>query len=121
VALVFKIWDLFISSTCGMRCFIRCYHHRGHKQIHPCSCVLRVRAQGTQNSSLLIFHTHSRIFKNIQGWGELNLNFSFYSYVHTMFGSFLPPSPLLLPPSHPSSLPSRNYFALISNFVEERV
>jgi hypothetical protein len=45
-----------------------------------------------------------------------------------MFGSFLPPSPspsLILP--HPLPLPltplilSRNYFFLISNFVEERV
>jgi hypothetical protein len=50
----------------------------------------------------------------------------FYSYVHTMFGSFLPPSPhpllahtLSLSPT--PSLPGRNYFALISNFVEERV
>jgi hypothetical protein len=53
--------------------------------------------------------------------------FFFYSYVHTMFGSFLPPSPtpsltlrpLPLPPT--PLLPSKNYFALISNFVEERV
>jgi hypothetical protein len=53
--------------------------------------------------------------------------FFFYSYVHTMFGSFLPPSPHPLPylpcpslsPHH--LLPGRNYFALISNFVEERV
>jgi hypothetical protein len=56
------------------------------------------------------------------------LKILFYSYVHTMFGSFLPPSPA---PSlnHPTSslfpptplLPGRNYFALISSFVEERV
>jgi hypothetical protein len=46
----------------------------------------------------------------------------FYSYVHTMFGSFLPPSLHLLPlsPLLPS-LPGRNYFALVSDFVEERV
>jgi hypothetical protein len=31
----------------------------------------------------------------------------------------LPPCPFPLPPT--PSLPSRNYFALISNFVEERV
>jgi hypothetical protein len=53
--------------------------------------------------------------------------FFFYSYVHTMLGSFLPPSPPPLtisppPPSPPTpSIPGRNYFALISNFVEERV
>jgi hypothetical protein len=55
------------------------------------------------------------------------LIFLFYSYVHTMFGLFLSPSPtpsltpcsLPLPPT--PLLPSRNYFALISNFVEERV
>jgi hypothetical protein len=45
--------------------------------------------------------------------------FLFYSYVHTMFGSFLPSSPTpsltsSLSPSSPS-IPSRNYFALISN------
>jgi hypothetical protein len=50
--------------------------------------------------------------------------------VHTMFGSFLPllppppfspaPTASSLTPSYPS-LPGRNYFALISNFVEERV
>jgi hypothetical protein len=47
--------------------------------------------------------------------------FFFYLYVHTMFGSFLPPSPhpLTYPPT--PSLPGRNYFALVSNFVEERV
>jgi hypothetical protein len=58
----------------------------------------------------------------------LFFNFFFYSYVHTMFGSFLPPSPTpsltfptpSLSPLTPS-LPGRNYFALISNFVEERV
>jgi hypothetical protein len=55
--------------------------------------------------------------------------FLFYSFVHIMFESFLPPSPhhLLCPapapcftPTYPS-LPGRNYFALICNFVEERV
>jgi hypothetical protein len=53
----------------------------------------------------------------------------YYSYVHTMLGSFLPPAstpsltthsaPFLSPPT--PSIPGRNYFALISNFVEERV
>jgi hypothetical protein len=50
--------------------------------------------------------------------------FFFYSYVHTMLGSFLPAllPPTLPPPSPPTpSLPGRNYFALISNFVVERV
>jgi hypothetical protein len=58
----------------------------------------------------------------------LFIYFLFYSYVHTMFGSFLPTSPTAsITPPAPSlfpatpSLPSRNYFALISNFVEERV
>jgi hypothetical protein len=52
----------------------------------------------------------------------------FYSYVHITFGSFLPPSPtspyaLPAPSLSPGTplLPGRNYFALISNFVEERV
>jgi hypothetical protein len=54
--------------------------------------------------------------------------FFFYSYVHTMFGSFLSPSPTLcLTFPGPSLFPltlsllGRNYFVLISNFVEERV
>jgi hypothetical protein len=53
--------------------------------------------------------------------------FFFYSYVHTMLGSFLPPPPTPSLPTHPPSLPptpskpDRNYFALISNFVVERV
>jgi hypothetical protein len=61
---------------------------------------------------------------------QMNMAFKkiFYSYVHTTFGSFLPPShtPSLtyffpsLFPANPS-LPGRNYFVLISNFVEERV
>jgi hypothetical protein len=48
--------------------------------------------------------------------------FLIYSYVYTLFGSFLPPIPrplLLLPPL--SSLPGTICSALISNFVEERV
>jgi hypothetical protein len=53
----------------------------------------------------------------------------YYSYVHTTLGSFLHPAPTpsltthsvpsLSPPT--PSIPDRNYFALISNFVEERV
>jgi hypothetical protein len=47
----------------------------------------------------------------------------YYSYVHTRLGSFLPPAPTLSLTTHstPSlspptpSIPSRNYFALISN------
>jgi hypothetical protein len=46
----------------------------------------------------------------------------YYSYVHTRLGSFLlpyqPPRPL---PLRPPSIPSRNYFALISNFVEKSI
>jgi hypothetical protein len=55
---------------------------------------------------------------------EKGLTFFFYSYVHTMFGSFttLPPPLPPTPPSPPNSLDAhRNYFALISNFVVERV
>jgi hypothetical protein len=53
---------------------------------------------------------------------QMNMAFKkiFYSYVHTTFGSFLPPSPTLSLSLSPP-LPGRNYFALISNFVEERV
>jgi hypothetical protein len=58
----------------------------------------------------------------------LFFSFFFYSYVHKMFGSFvsplLHPHPYTPPPSlsPPAlSLPGRNYFALISNFVEETV
>jgi hypothetical protein len=42
-----------------------------------------------------------------------------YSYVHKLFGPFVPPAPypLSLPP-HPS-LPERTCSALFSNFVEE--
>jgi hypothetical protein len=52
--------------------------------------------------------------------------FFYYSYVHTRLGSFLPtaPTPSLTTHSIPSLSPpilSRNYFALISNFVVERV
>jgi hypothetical protein len=53
--------------------------------------------------------------------------FFYYSYVHTRLGSFLPPAPTpsLTTHSAPSlstpSIPSRNYFALISIFVVERV
>jgi hypothetical protein len=56
------------------------------------------------------------------------LKLFYYSYVHTRLGSFLPPAPTPpLPPTPPPpspptpSIPGRNYFALISNFVEERV
>jgi hypothetical protein len=58
-----------------------------------------------------------------------NFLFIYCSYVHTMIGSFLPPAPTpslrtrptpsLSPPT--PSLPGRNYFVLISNFVEEGV
>jgi hypothetical protein len=49
--------------------------------------------------------------------------FFYYSYVHTRLGSFLPPAPTThsTPSRSPPSIPSRNYFALISNFVVERV
>jgi hypothetical protein len=58
-----------------------------------------------------------------------NYLFIYYSYVHTMLGSFLLPASTpsltthsassLSPPT--PSIPCRNYFGLISNFVEERV
>jgi hypothetical protein len=58
---------------------------------------------------VLLYAWASSLFHNL-------LFFLVYSYVHTMFGSFLPPSPCSLPyPSNPS-LPGRNYFALISSF-----
>jgi hypothetical protein len=49
----------------------------------------------------------------------------YYSYVHTRLGSFLPPAPTPsltthFAPSLSPPIPSRNYFALISNFVVER-
>jgi hypothetical protein len=44
-----------------------------------------------------------------------------FSYVHTMIGSLLPTSPHPLPHAPTPSFPSRNCFALTSNFVEERV
>jgi hypothetical protein len=53
--------------------------------------------------------------------------FFYYSYVHARLGSFLPPPPPppltthSTPSLYPPSIPSRNYFALISNFVVERV
>jgi hypothetical protein len=53
--------------------------------------------------------------------------FFYYSYVHTRLGSFLPLAPTLSLTTHStpslstSLIPSRNYFALISNFVVERV
>jgi hypothetical protein len=47
--------------------------------------------------------------------------------VHTRLGSFLPPAPTpsltthSTPSRSPPSIPSRNYFALISNFVVESI
>jgi hypothetical protein len=54
-------------------------------------------------------------------------SFFFYSYVHTMFGSFLPssPTPYLpylpcpLPVPTTPSLPGRNYFALKHLLIEK--
>jgi hypothetical protein len=74
-------------------------------------------------NSLFLFNIF-RVNAEIDAW----IGIFFYSYMHTMFGSFLPPSPTLslnpprplLLPSTPS-IPGKNYFALISNFVEERV
>jgi hypothetical protein len=54
-------------------------------------------------------------------WVAFLKKFLFYSYAHTVFGAFLPPSPRPLScPSLPLAN-SRNYSALISNFVEESV
>jgi hypothetical protein len=48
------------------------------------------------------------------------LSLFIYSYVHTLFGPFLPLAlhPLLLPP--PPSLPGRTCSVLFSSFVEEK-
>jgi hypothetical protein len=47
----------------------------------------------------------------------LFIYFSFYSYVHTMFGSFLPPSPSPLPYlPHPFSLPPCLFKNLLFTF-----
>jgi hypothetical protein len=69
----------------------------------------------------LSFHTKPR--RNIKEPGLVGLNFFYflYSYVHTIIGSLLPPSPYPLPFAPTPSLPSRYCFTLISNFVEERV
>jgi hypothetical protein len=63
---------------------------------------------------------------------ECRIFFNFYFFIHMWIQclshfSPLPPQPLLYHPLSPlvllptPSIPSRNYFALISNFVEERV
>jgi hypothetical protein len=72
-------------------------------------------------------------YESLEGTSHLNHNTLFFNFyfihmcIHLGHFSSLPsPSP---PPSHPHplpltptpSLPSRNYFALISNFVEERI
>jgi hypothetical protein len=69
-------------------------------------------------------------------WGELSFFFFFFFFFHFSFiihmciqslvhFSPLPPPPPLPPtpppPAPPPPIPSRNYFALISNFVVERV
>jgi hypothetical protein len=62
-------------------------------------------------------------FATLEDVNDISFSFIYlfiYSYVHTMFGSFLPTSPAPPCPLTPS-IPSRNYFALISNFVEDRV
>jgi hypothetical protein len=79
---------------------------------------------------------HGNLGGHVTSWLFIfKKKFLFYSYVHTMFGSFLSPSPCHPPLSHltPSPppatsltppypwLPGRNYSAFISNFVEERV
>jgi hypothetical protein len=43
-----------------------------------------------------------------------------YSYVHTLVGPSLPPCPIPSLSSPSPSLPGRTYFALFSNFVEEK-
>jgi hypothetical protein len=43
-----------------------------------------------------------------------------YSYVHTLFGPFLPPDICPLPLAPLPSLPGRTCSALFSNFVEEK-
>jgi hypothetical protein len=46
--------------------------------------------------------------------------FFIYSYVHTLFGLFIPPAPApFLSPPHPL-LPGRTCTTFFSNFVEEK-
>jgi hypothetical protein len=66
-----------------------------------------------------LIHSYICIFLGV----EVFLFFIFY-FIHMYIqclGNFspLPPTPSLSPPT--AYLPGRNYFALISNFVEERV
>jgi hypothetical protein len=85
------------------------------------SCIYRFRKR--------IERIHTEVLI-VAGRRKVELFFFFYySYVHTKLGSFLlpAPTPSLTTPSTSSlspptpSIPSRNYFALISNFVVERV
>jgi hypothetical protein len=78
-----------------------------------------------EDTGMNAFRRIRRIFHRIQALFFFSF-FFYYSYVHTRLGSFLPPAPTssLTTHSTPSLsplIPSRNYFALISNFVVERL
>jgi hypothetical protein len=83
--------------------------------ITSCQCGLNSMAQVKKN----------KIFSSCIGHGFiLFISFFFFYYIHMCIqclGHFspLPPAPSLTPLN--PSLPGRNYFALISSFVEERV
>jgi hypothetical protein len=73
---------------------------------------------------------HQNITKAVGKAKECSPSFFLFYYIHRhiqCLGHFspLPPTPSLTPPLPPllpnPSLPGRNYSALISNFVEERV
>jgi hypothetical protein len=89
---------------------------------------LRGRRRATENQAKLMESLHHREKEAVKvSYSTYPFFFFFYSYVHTRLGSFLPPAPTPSLTTHsapslsPPSIPSRNYFGLISNFVVERV
>jgi hypothetical protein len=67
-----------------------------------------------ENTEILPFSSH------------IKMDYYFFSFIHMhiqCLGHFspFPPTPPFTPHPHPTSLPGRNHYALIFDFVEERV